>query len=157
MSTTWFTTTRTPVGELLLVGDGDALREIRLPNRDHRPEPGWKPDARPFRAALRQLDAYFHGELREFDLDLSPVGTEFQKKVWRTLRRIPYGKTISYGDLARRIGQPNASRAVGAANGRNRLPIVIPCHRVIAHDGTLGGYGGGLSVKKRLLVLEGAL
>lgn len=105
-------------------------------------------------AAAAQLAAYFAGERRTFDLPLAPVGTEFQRAVWQALRDIPHGETISYGELARRIGRPRAVRAVGAANGRNPLAIVVPCHRVIGSDGSLTGYGGGLPIKRQLLALE---
>ena len=104
--------------------------------------------------AVRQLKAYFAGELENFDLSLSPQGTPFQQKVWSELQKIPYGKTISYGELARRIGNPKASRAVGLANGSNPISIVIPCHRVIGANGKLTGYGGGLPIKEKLLALE---
>ena len=102
-----------------------------------------------------QLTDYFAGRLREFDLPLALVGTEFQLAVWRELRRVPYGETTDYGELARRLGRPRAVRAVGAANGANPTPIVVPCHRVIGRDGSLIGYGGGLEAKRRLLALEG--
>ncbi len=108
-------------------------------------------------AATRQLREYFAGERREFELPLDPRGSEFQKRVWSALRNIPYGTTISYGELAHRVGQPTAARAVGAANGRNPIPIVIPCHRVIGKDGSLTGFGGGLPLKERLLELESPL
>jgi methylated-DNA-[protein]-cysteine S-methyltransferase len=104
--------------------------------------------------AVRQLRAYFAGELQAFDLPLAPQGTPFQLAVWKHLCEIPYGETISYGELARRIGNPNASRAVGLANGSNPIPIVIPCHRVIGSNGKLTGYGGGLPIKDKLLGLE---
>ncbi len=103
---------------------------------------------------MRQLRVYFAGELKEFDLPLAPDGTPFQQKVWRELCKIPYGETISYGELARRIDNPNASRAVGLANGSNPIPIIIPCHRVIGSNGKLTGYGGGLPIKEKLIALE---
>ena len=108
------------------------------------------------RIVAAQLGEYFAGKRREFDLDLAPYGTDFQLRVWQALRAIPYGAVRNYGDIARAIGQPGAARAVGQANGCNPLPIVIPCHRVIASDGTIGGYSGGLAIKHRLLALEGA-
>jgi methylated-DNA-[protein]-cysteine S-methyltransferase len=114
----------------------------------------WRPDDRAFPEVKRQLLAYFSGELTSFELSLSPQGTEFQRQVWQALRTIPYGQTRSYGDVAKQIGRPLASRAVGAANGRNPLPIVIPCHRVIGSTGTLTGFGGGLEAKATLLRLE---
>lgn len=104
--------------------------------------------------AKLQLEEYFAGDRREFDLPLAARGTEFQHRVWAELRRIPFGETISYGELATRIGKPTASRAVGAANGRNPLPVVVPCHRVIGSDGRLTGFGGGLPTKQALLDLE---
>jgi methylated-DNA-[protein]-cysteine S-methyltransferase len=106
------------------------------------------------RETVRQLRAYFAGELETFELDLAPEGTPFQQKVWSELLNIPFGETISYGELARRIGNPNASRAVGLANGSNPIPIIIPCHRVIGSNGKLTGYGGGLPIKEKLLALE---
>jgi O-6-methylguanine DNA methyltransferase len=112
-------------------------------------------DAQRCKRAAQQLGEYFAGRRREFDLPLAPAGTDFQLRVWQALRAIPYGAVRNYGDIARAIGQPKASRAVGQANGRNPLPIVIPCHRVIAGDGTIGGFSSGLGVKHRLLALEG--
>ncbi len=109
----------------------------------------------PLAESVRQLREYFAGRRKDFDLPLAPEGTDFQRKVWRKLQEIPYGETISYGELAKRVGNPKASRAVGSANGKNRIPIVIPCHRVIAGDGGLGGFGGGLTTKEKLLALEG--
>ena len=149
----------TPIGILRLVGDARHLERIDLPNAAARaPAAAWREQRRalpgPLDAAKRQLAEYFEGIRRDFDLPLAADGTAFQRRVWDELRRIPYGATISYGELARRIGQPTASRAVGAANGRNPLAIVVPCHRVIGADGTLTGYGGGLPVKQALLALE---
>lgn len=120
-------------------------------------ESGWIEDSAPLGAAINQLRAYFAGELHEFHLTLNPQGTPFQLKVWERLRGIPYGQTVSYGELARRIGNSNASRAVGLANGSNPIPIVIPCHRVIGSSGALVGYGGGLDIKQKLLALEGVM
>ena len=145
-----------PVGELLLVSDGDALTGLFM--CDHNgglvPEPAWRRDDSPFVTVCEQLTAYFAGELQEFDVRLAPEGTEFQKRVWQELCRIPFGASISYGELARRIGQPAASRAVGAANGQNPVSIIVPCHRVIGANGTLTGYGGGIERKKWLLEHE---
>lgn len=151
-----FTRIESPVGGLLLAGDGASLRLISFATEDKssRPGPDWREDPGPFLEAIRQLRAYFDGKLREFDLPLDPVGTPFQLAVWDRLRQIPYGATISYGELARRMGRPQASRAVGLANGANPLPIVIPCHRVIGSNGKLTGYGGGLAIKEVLLALE---
>lgn len=149
-----------PVGDLLLVADEDALRviEFRDPRHPITHSPAWREGRNAvMREATKQLAAYFRGALQQFALPLSPQGTEFQQTVWRTLAGIPYGKTISYGELARRVGKPSAMRAVGAANGRNPLPIVLPCHRVIGADGSLTGFGGGLPTKQYLLTLEGAL
>jgi methylated-DNA-[protein]-cysteine S-methyltransferase len=141
-----------PLGELAVAVDADGhLVEIRL---DGRAEPGAR-DTRRCRAAATQLREYFAHERREFDLPLAPRGTAFQQRVWHALRAIPYGAVRNYGDVARAIGQPLAVRAVGQANGRNPLPIVIPCHRVIASDGSIGGYSGGLGLKHALLALEG--
>jgi methylated-DNA-[protein]-cysteine S-methyltransferase len=148
----------TPVGSLLVAADDAGLRRIHFPEegRARRPESGWTRDPRPFARLRQQLEEYFAGRRRAFSLDLAPEGTEFQRETWRALTAIPYGETISYAELARRVGRPNASRAVGAANGRNPLPIVVPCHRVIGADGSLTGFGGGLPVKRALLELEGA-
>jgi len=148
-----------PLGELMLAGEGGELAILSLPSGKgrRRPERGWTEDAAPFRDAVRQLAQYFAGRRERFELELAPVGTEFQHAVWRALARIPYGRTWSYGELARRIGRPRAVRAVGLANGANPLPIVLPCHRVIGADGSLTGYGGGLPAKRLLLELEGAL
>lgn len=149
----------TPVGILRLVGGERRLERVDLPNAAAlAPDPAWRAARRTLPAALRtarqQLSEYFAGARRSFDLPLAPEGTAFQRRVWEELGRIAYGETISYGELARRIGRPTASRAVGAANGRNPLAIVVPCHRVIGADGTLTGYGGGLPIKKQLLALE---
>ena len=123
-------------------------RRPKSPGRD------WTEDRAPFKEAIRQLEAYFEARLKDFDLPLVLDGTEFQLLVWRNLRKIPYGETVSYGQLARRIGSPDAARAVGLANGSNPIPIIIPCHRVIGSNGSLTGFGGGLPVKKKLLALE---
>lgn len=144
-----------PVGRLLLNGQ-DRLAALNFPLSKTRkgPEPLWKERPAQFSNALAQLDAYFDGRLRQFDLDLEIQGTDFQKRVWQELVKIPYGHTISYGELARRIGNPKASRAVGMANGKNPISIIIPCHRVIGKDGSLTGFGGGMEVKQQLLSLE---
>ncbi len=153
--TTYYTMTKSPVGDLLLAG-GDRLERLHFSSGSKRKpaEPDWCEDRTPFRDAMEQLDAYFAGELREFQLDLRPRGTPFQLSVWSALREIPYGQTVSYGELARRLGNPNASRAVGLANGSNPIAIVVPCHRVIGANGKLTGFGGGLPVKQHLLALE---
>ena len=149
---------QSPVGPLLVAADDAGLRLIHFQfgPAPRRPEPTWRRDASPFRALARQLAEYFAGERRAFDLTLAPEGTPFQLATWRALAAIPYGTTISYAELARRVGKPAASRAVGAANGQNPLPIVVPCHRVIGKDGSLTGFGGGLPAKRALLELEGA-
>jgi len=147
-----------PVGRLLLAGDGDRLSQVYFQSgpRPLQPADDCIADGKPFRVAIRQLGEYFAGERRRFELPLAPRGTEFQRRVWRALTEIPYGKTVSYGELARRIGKPSAPRAVGLANGANPLPIIVPCHRVIGADGSLTGFGGGLPIKRKLLALEGA-
>lgn len=131
------------------VADG-AVTGILLGKRGRRP-----PQGRLERRVARQLEEYLAGNRTEFRFPIVTQGTEFQQRVWHELERIPYGKTVTYGELARRIGHPKAFRAVGTANGRNPIPIVIPCHRVVAAGGKLGGYGGGLNLKRRLLELEG--
>lgn len=145
-----------PVGPLLLVADGDELLEIRF-GGGRSDEVSSGRETALLRETRAQLDAYSAGELREFDLPLAPRGTPFQLRVWEALLEIPYGETWSYADVARRLDSPTATRAVGAANGRNPLPIVIPCHRVIGADGSLTGYGGGVEIKRSLLRLEGTL
>lgn len=146
-----------PIGSLLLVSDGESLTGLYM--NDHAggptPQPDWRHDETRFVVVREQLTAYFAKELGEFDVPLAPAGTEFQKSVWHELRRIPFGETISYGELARRIQQPAASRAVGRANGQNPISIIVPCHRVIGANGTLTGYGGGLDRKRWLLQHEG--
>lgn len=144
----------TPVGRLRLAGDDEGLRGISFQNRFQPANGEGNLAEEPFREAIAQLEAYFAGERRRFDLPLAPEGTPFQREVWSALTAIPYGETISYGELARRLGRPAASRAVGAANGQNPIPIVIPCHRVIGADGSLTGFGGGLAIKRRLLDFE---
>jgi methylated-DNA-[protein]-cysteine S-methyltransferase len=146
-------TWQSPLGPLLLVGDGEALTALHLPGR-HAPPAGSREDAAPFAAACEQLAAYFAGERVAFDLALRPRGTPFQHEVWAALRRIPYGETRSYARLARELGRPDRVRAVGSANARNPLAIVVPCHRVIGSDGSLTGYAGGLERKRALLDLE---
>ena len=156
MSETLYTFMETPIGRLLLAGDGRRLSLVGFPRGKGlvTPRPQWRRDDDAFSRAKEQLRDYFDGTRREFDLPLDLRGTGFQLMVWRELARIPYGETISYGELARRVGQPDASRAVGAANGANPIPIVIPCHRVIGANGSLTGFGGGIETKKWLLALE---
>ena len=145
-----------PLGQLMLAGTEGRLRMIGFPTGDKArgPELGWRRSDPLFADAARQIGEYFAGERRGFDLPLAPEATPFQAAVLAELRRIPYGETRSYGEIARQIGRPAASRAVGAANGRNPLPIVIPCHRVVGRDGALTGFGGGLAAKRYLLELE---
>jgi len=144
------------VGRLLVAGDEDGLRYISFMKGKNRitPNVDWKEDQPYLGEPIRQLELYFQGRLKQFTLKLAPQGTPFQLSVLRALQEVPYGETISYGELAQRIGRPKASRAVGAANARNPLPIVIPCHRVIGSNGSLVGFGGGLEIKRKLLDLE---
>jgi methylated-DNA-[protein]-cysteine S-methyltransferase len=147
-----------PIGRLLLTSDGTALTGLYMePSRKAQCTDGWIEDVSvaPLFATVRQLTEYFEGTRREFDLPLRLQGTAFQQRVWRELTEIPYGQTWSYGQLAQRIDKPSASRAVGLANGRNPISILVPCHRVIGADGSLTGYGGGIERKRWLLVHEG--
>jgi methylated-DNA-[protein]-cysteine S-methyltransferase len=141
----------TPIGPLVLAGDREALRIIRFHGDQ---QDAWVVDRAPFRDAIEQLNAYFAGKLTEFTLTVAPAGTPFQTGVWQALQGIPYGQTTTYGAIAKQIGRPSAIRAVGAANGANPIPIVIPCHRVIGSNGKLTGFGGGLPTKEHLLKLE---
>lgn len=151
--TTYFSMMESPLGELLLRSDGTALTGLfmHVQNKDTS---GWVRDDAPFKKVRAQLQSYFAGERQTFDLFFMGAGTDFQQKVWRALCDIPYGETISYGELARRIGQPTASRAVGLANGQNPISVIVPCHRVIGANGKLTGYGGGLPNKQWLLAHE---
>ena len=154
----YYAWTESPVGRLLLAGT-DALSLIAFSCGPKRiaPKADWRSsDARFLRQAAAQIEEYFQGTRREFDLDLAPTGTPFQLAVLDALATIPYGETRSYGEVAAQIGKPTAVRAVGAANGRNPLPIVLPCHRVIGADGSLTGFGGGIETKRYLLELEGS-
>lgn len=149
-----------PVGPLLLVGSDAGLHliEFHMPRHPMPRGDDWREGDHPvLRETQAQLEDYFAGKRRRFDLPLAPRGTEFQRQVWWELANIPFGTTISYAQLAARVGRPAATRAVGAANGRNPVPIVLPCHRVIGADGSLTGFGGGLPTKQYLLQLEGAL
>jgi methylated-DNA-[protein]-cysteine S-methyltransferase len=149
-----------PVGPLTLVASAGAVAGLYMTDQRHRPpgesfgEPADDPDGEPFAAASRQLREYFGGERTGFDLPLALDGTAFQRRVWAALQEIPYGHTVSYGQLADRIGQPSASRAVGLANGKNPVGIIVPCHRVVGADGGLTGYGGGIERKRYLLAHE---
>jgi methylated-DNA-[protein]-cysteine S-methyltransferase len=156
--TTRYTTIESPLGELLLVGDDAGLTDLyrQSTRRSGAVDPAWARHDRHFAEARTQFDAYFAGELREFELPLNPRGSSLQLRVWAALREIPYGETASYGAIAARIGWDNGARTVGAINGQNPLPIIIPCHRVIGADGKLVGYGGGLPMKQFLLSLEAA-
>jgi methylated-DNA-[protein]-cysteine S-methyltransferase len=156
MNEVYYTRFESPVGPLLLAGDAKALRLVSFEGGKRSvPAPsGWKQNREAFAEVIRQLQAYFRGELKEFDLPLAMEGTAFQLRVWNELCVIPYGETISYAQLAGRIGNPKAIRAVGSANGSNPIPIIVPCHRVIGSDGSLTGFGGGLATKKMLLELE---
>ena len=159
----FFERLETPIGTLTIAAAMGGLRHIEFPSNRHPVDRfDWAQGARGetadvLSATREQLQEYFAGTRRAFDLPLAPQGTAFQMDVWRLLATIPFGETWSYGDLARAIGKPEATRAVGAANGRNPLPIVLPCHRVIGADGSLTGFGGGLPIKEALLRLEGAL
>jgi methylated-DNA-[protein]-cysteine S-methyltransferase len=153
---------QSPIGTLVLQGDDDVLVSLRLPapgNAKGVPMAngvGSVPKlGKALVAALAQLEEYFAGKRRRFDLPLELDGTAFQRDVWRALADIPYGSTISYAELAAMVGRPTAYRAVGQANGSNPIPIVLPCHRVVASGGRIGGYGGGLPTKRKLLALEG--
>ena len=166
---TVFDTMPSPVGALLLVADDTGLTGVHFEPHTGRdaPAPGWRradeaegaesPVARVLADARAQLDAYFAGARTTFDLPLAPRGTPFQQRVWSALRELAYGETISYLELARRVGDPRAVRAVGGANGRNPIPVIVPCHRVIGADGSLTGFGGGIERKRWLLRHEGAL
>ena len=156
MTATSYCEIASPIGPLLLVADESGLLQINFCNGRHpaTPDASWVEDSKPMKETVRQLNEYFAGKLQEFELPLSPRGTNFQLGVWKSLCEIPYGETISYGELARRIGKPSAPRAVGLANGSNPIPIIIPCHRVIGSTGKLTGYGGGLPIKEKLLALE---
>ncbi len=153
VSYTWF---ESSVGPLLLAGSDAGLELVSFAEgrRARAVDPSWREDATIFAEVREQLRSYFAGERTAFDLPLTLEGTDFQKKVWMALQTIPYGETISYKKLAEWVGSPKAVRAVGAANGANPIPIIIPCHRVIGNDGSLTGFGGGLPLKKKLLQLE---
>ena len=147
-----------PIGPLTIAGTDGEVSTLSMLDQRHGPEtgPGWVRDDDRFAAVTEQLDAYFAGDRQEFDVPLRLEGTPFQRAVWSALCTIPFGETISYAELARRVGRASAFRAVGQANGRNPVAIVVPCHRVVAADGTIGGYGGGLDRKRWLLAHEGA-
>jgi len=156
---TYFSTLNSPVGELLLTSNGSALTAVYFEEPKYGPANtiGWVRDDARLAAVRRQLEEYFRGERTTFELALGPAGTPFQQMVWSALVEIPFGRTASYGAIAGRIGKPSASRAVGAANGRNPISIVVPCHRVVGSAGDLTGYGGGLDRKRWLLDHEAAV
>lgn len=144
-----------PIGPLALAGRGRVLTNLRMVDQTYEPNRNdWVPDDRAFPDAVEQLEAYFAGERTDFDLELSLAGSEFQRRVWQALLTIPYGETRSYGQVAEQVGATGAARAVGLANGRNPIAIIVPCHRVIGASGSLTGYGGGLDRKRSLLELE---
>jgi methylated-DNA-[protein]-cysteine S-methyltransferase len=157
-STTYWTTLDSPLGPLLLTADEEGcITRLHMNGAAHgpsQPADGWVDDATRFGEARRQLEEYFAGRRTDFDLPLKPSGTPFQQEVWAALRTIPYGEVRSYGEIAAQIGRPGASRAVGLANGRNPIAVIVPCHRVIGSSGSLTGYGGGLHRKRLLLDLE---
>ena len=154
-----YTYHETPIGALLLAGTDNALHFLSFPtgHKAFGHEPEWHEDPGPFNEVRRQLDAYFNGDLRRFDIPLHLAGTEFQNRAWRFLGSIPFGETTTYGAMATALGCPKASRAIGAANGNNPLPIILPCHRVVGSNGALTGFGGGIETKRTLLEHEGVL
>tara|TARA_B100000795_G_scaffold245571_1_gene210757 strand:+ start:2115 stop:2594 length:480 start_codon:yes stop_codon:yes gene_type:complete len=154
-----YTYMETPVGQLMLAGEGEVLHYLSFPSGKmcFKPKPDWDYHAAAFKQTRHQIDDYFAGQLKRFDLALAPSGTEFQMQVLGVLQKIPFGQMRSYKDIAEAIGRPNSMRAVGAANGRNPIPLIIPCHRVVGADGSLTGFGGGLDTKAFLLRLEGAI
>ncbi len=156
--TIWYTQIESPIDRILITSDGESLTGLHMVEHRHYEvlTDDWQrnDNAAPFAETRKQLAAYFAGELTDFDLPLAMHGTDFQKQVWRELQNIPFGQTISYGELARRIGNPNSSRAVGLANGHNPISIIVPCHRVIGTNGKLTGYGGGIERKEWLLAHE---
>jgi len=143
-----------PIGKLTLASNGEAITQVEFEGSRHPLPEHPRGDDKVLKQARKELDAYFAGKLKTFTVPVAPAGTEFQKKAWKALQKIPYGATRSYGQQARAIGAPQASRAVGAANGRNPIPVIIPCHRVIGANGSLTGFGGGMERKKFLLDLE---
>jgi methylated-DNA-[protein]-cysteine S-methyltransferase len=155
---TYYTHVESPLGKLLMTSDGENMTGLSMPDQKHAPEinPEWTKDAAVpiFSRATAQLGEYFSGQRTNFDLPLALQGTDFQRSVWAALRTIPFGSTLSYSDLALRVGNARAVRAVGLANGRNPIAVIVPCHRVIGVDGSLTGYAGGLDRKQRLLSLE---
>jgi methylated-DNA-[protein]-cysteine S-methyltransferase len=155
-TTTYYSYIASPVGQLFVCGDEEFLSALYLPNHkgERGPEADWRQADAPFAAVREQLAEYFSGARQQFDVPLKLTGTHFQLRVWQELVRIPFGTTISYAQLAQRLGQPTATRAVGNANGRNPVSIIVPCHRVIGANGKLTGYGGGMEKKEWLLAWE---
>jgi methylated-DNA-[protein]-cysteine S-methyltransferase len=151
---TFYATTPSPVGELLLTASGAGLTGVYLPGERRRPEPRWEHAPQRLAECARQLEQYFAGRRRRFDLPLAPPGTSFQRQVWKRLVEITYATTISYTELARRVGRPGSIRAVGGANGRNPVCIIVPCHRVVGINGALTGYSAGVDAKRWLLDFE---
>ena len=150
-----YRTIESPIGPLTLAGRNSALTNLRMVDQTYEPSrAGWTRDDNVFADAVEQLNAYFAGELTDFDLELDLQGTVFQQRVWEALLTIPYGETRSYGEIAEQVGAPGSARAVGLANGHNPIAIVVPCHRVIGANGKLTGYGGGIDRKLTLLELE---
>lgn len=151
-----YRTIPSPIGPLTLAGVDNTLMHLRMAEQTHEPDrSGWEPaHAHAFAAAVEQLGAYFAGSLTTFDLDVELSGTDFQRRVWAALRTIPYGETRTYGEIAEQVGSPSGFRAVGLANGRNPISIIVPCHRVIGSGGGMTGYGGGVERKRHLLGLE---
>jgi methylated-DNA-[protein]-cysteine S-methyltransferase len=151
-----YTTVDSPIGTLLLLGDGQALRGLHMQGGRTaiRVRPEWERADEPFARVEAQLAEYFEGRRTAFDVPLELAGSPFQRRVWQALQEIPYGETTSYGELARRVGAPSAARAVGVANSQNPVAVIVPCHRVIGADGSLTGFGGGLERKRLLLELE---
>ena len=156
---TWYTILDTPFGALCIAGTTQGLTHVEFQDgeRPVRPEPDWQENQGVLDEAREQLQAYFEGQRRRFTLPVAPEGTPFQQRVWRELQQIPWGATTTYREIAEKLGQPAAVRAVGHANGRNPVAIVIPCHRVVGANGYLTGYAGGIATKRRLLQHEGAL
>lgn len=156
MEQMYYTYVDSPAGKLMVAGTRATLKFLSFPTGkpNKTPAADWIENGQPLKTALVQLSDYFAGKRQSFDLSLTPEGSAFQKRVWHALLKIPYGHTTSYGEIAQSIGRPKASRAVGAANGKNPIAIIIPCHRVIGKSGDLTGFGGGLEVKKQLLSLE---
>lgn len=154
--TTCYTYIDSPLGQICLQGDGEFVTGLHMPGHKHwrGVDPEWRKSDASFTAVLEQLAEYFAGDRQQFDAPLKLAGTPFQQQVWQELTKIPFGETISYAELARRVGRVSATRAVGHANGRNPISIIVPCHRVIAADGKLTGYGGGLDKKEWLLAWE---